>query len=346
MQKRPDETGLRQFDLNLLPVFAALMRERSVTRAGQALFLSQPATSAALARLRAAFRDELLIRNGKLLEATPRAEALMAALVLTLAAAPLAWSSLAQARAAGAQVPRFDAPDVLGWSKDATGEGSRWTPRFAGADRLVVQRYRDAAGRTVELAVAAYAAQAEGRELVGFGQGATPPGSGWSWSQALTPPPGGRADLTAPPEVIRATQLMFLRVAIGLISAIITFASGDAIKTSIRDRDPSLTTDQVNSAYAVGVAVAIVFGVIFAALYILLAIQVRKGKNWARILGTVFAALSILSYLFGMLGALMYGGLGIVLIVIALIALIVDIQWIVNAFKAPNSAYFAQNSRR
>ncbi|MFC7691371.1 LysR family transcriptional regulator [Paeniroseomonas aquatica] len=86
MALRPDESELRRLDLNLLPVFVALMRERSVTRAGQALFLSQPATSAALARLRAAFRDELLIRNGKLLEATPRAEALMAALVPSLQA--------------------------------------------------------------------------------------------------------------------------------------------------------------------------------------------------------------------------------------------------------------------
>jgi LysR family transcriptional activator of mexEF-oprN operon len=80
MALRPGDSGLRQLDLNLLPVFAALMRERSVTRAGQALFLSQPATSAALARLRAFFRDELFIRNGNALEPTPRAESLMAEL--------------------------------------------------------------------------------------------------------------------------------------------------------------------------------------------------------------------------------------------------------------------------
>lgn len=72
-----EEAGLRNFDLNLLPVFTALMRERSVTRAGEALFLSQPATSAALARLRTYFRDELFVRNGRVLEPTPRAEALM-----------------------------------------------------------------------------------------------------------------------------------------------------------------------------------------------------------------------------------------------------------------------------
>lgn len=69
-------TDLRRLDLNLLPVFLALMRERNVTRAGASLFLSQPATSAALARLRAFFHDPLFIRNGRSLEPTPRAEAL------------------------------------------------------------------------------------------------------------------------------------------------------------------------------------------------------------------------------------------------------------------------------
>jgi LysR family transcriptional activator of mexEF-oprN operon len=78
MMRRLDESGLRQFDLNLLTLFSALMRERSVTRAGEAVFLSQPATSKALARLRAFFRDELFIRQGAVLEPTPRAEALMA----------------------------------------------------------------------------------------------------------------------------------------------------------------------------------------------------------------------------------------------------------------------------
>ncbi|WP_424135568.1 LysR family transcriptional regulator [Roseomonas chloroacetimidivorans] len=77
MAQRADEAGLRQFDLNLLPVFSALMRERSVTRAAESLFLSQPATSSALGRLRAYFQDELFIRHGRGLEPTPKAEALM-----------------------------------------------------------------------------------------------------------------------------------------------------------------------------------------------------------------------------------------------------------------------------
>ena len=43
---------LATLDLNLLVVFDAMMTHRSVTKAGQALGLSQPAMSAAVSRLR------------------------------------------------------------------------------------------------------------------------------------------------------------------------------------------------------------------------------------------------------------------------------------------------------
>lgn len=61
------------FDLNLLRVFDALMRERNVTRAGERIGLSQPAVSAALGRLRAIFDDELFVRSAGQMEPTPRA---------------------------------------------------------------------------------------------------------------------------------------------------------------------------------------------------------------------------------------------------------------------------------
>ncbi|RDI54862.1 LysR family transcriptional regulator [Microvirga subterranea] len=62
------------FDLNLIHVFDALMRERSVTRAGEALGLSQPAVSAALNRLRHLLDDQLFVRRGNDMVPTPRAE--------------------------------------------------------------------------------------------------------------------------------------------------------------------------------------------------------------------------------------------------------------------------------
>jgi len=54
--------NFRQLDLNLLRVLAAIHRTGSVTLAGKALSLSQPATSNALARLRHHFSDDLFVR--------------------------------------------------------------------------------------------------------------------------------------------------------------------------------------------------------------------------------------------------------------------------------------------
>lgn len=67
---------LAAIDLNLLVVFDAIMRERSVTRAGQRLGLSQPAMSHALTRLRHMLKDELFVRSPNGMEPTPRAELL------------------------------------------------------------------------------------------------------------------------------------------------------------------------------------------------------------------------------------------------------------------------------
>ena len=52
-----------RYDLNLMPVFLALMEERNVTRAAERLGITQPALSNALNRLRDTLRDPLFIRE-------------------------------------------------------------------------------------------------------------------------------------------------------------------------------------------------------------------------------------------------------------------------------------------
>lgn len=64
---------IRSVDLNLLVVFDAMARLRSVNKTAEAIGLSQPATSAALARLRTLFDDALFVRAGAQMEPTPRA---------------------------------------------------------------------------------------------------------------------------------------------------------------------------------------------------------------------------------------------------------------------------------
>ena len=70
--------NIRQFDLNLLVALDALLKERNVTRAAERLYLSQPAMSGMLSRLRHAFDDELLVRVGRNLEPTEFAASIAA----------------------------------------------------------------------------------------------------------------------------------------------------------------------------------------------------------------------------------------------------------------------------
>ncbi|MCX4862034.1 LysR family transcriptional regulator [Streptomyces canus] len=76
--------GLHRVDLNLLPLLAALLEHRSVTRAAQAVGLTQPAMSNALQRLRRTLGDELLIRVGREYVLTARADALIEPVSLIL----------------------------------------------------------------------------------------------------------------------------------------------------------------------------------------------------------------------------------------------------------------------
>lgn len=74
----PVDRVLANLDLNLLVTLDALLRERNVTRTAEALGVSQPAVSAALARLRRHFGDPLLARSGNRYQLTPLAAQLLA----------------------------------------------------------------------------------------------------------------------------------------------------------------------------------------------------------------------------------------------------------------------------
>ncbi len=64
---------LHQFDLNLLLAFDALMTCRHVTRAAEQLFISQPAMSHALNRLREQFTDPILVKTPQGMQPTAKA---------------------------------------------------------------------------------------------------------------------------------------------------------------------------------------------------------------------------------------------------------------------------------
>ena len=63
---------LSRIDLNLLVAFQVLMQEKNVTRSAERMFVTQPAMSKTLNRLRALLDDELFVRSSHGLTPTPK----------------------------------------------------------------------------------------------------------------------------------------------------------------------------------------------------------------------------------------------------------------------------------
>lgn len=80
-----DTRELAKIDLNLLISLQVLLEERNVSRAARRLFITQPAMSKTLSRLRQVFNDPLFTRSSHGMLPTPRALALMPGLASVLA---------------------------------------------------------------------------------------------------------------------------------------------------------------------------------------------------------------------------------------------------------------------
>ncbi len=87
---------INDLDLNLLRVFDAVYRTRNVSRAADALALSQPATSQALTRLRLLLKDALFVRGAGGVSPTPKADRLAQAVRVALTTVEAALSEAEQ----------------------------------------------------------------------------------------------------------------------------------------------------------------------------------------------------------------------------------------------------------
>ncbi len=97
----------------------------------------------------------------------------------------------------------IDLPAVPGWQRAEVRQSYPWQPRFDGADHRVWGQYVNVQGDRIDLVIALYAWQDEGRKIVGYGQGAIDPASNWAWAAATEPPQGGKADRILAPGVAR-----------------------------------------------------------------------------------------------------------------------------------------------
>lgn len=125
---------------------------------------------------------------------------------LALAVLPFGWSALATSGVS--LVPaQIALPEVPGWQRVDYAPQRDWKPHFAKASHELLGRYRNAARQEADLYIAVYDRQSDGRELVGYGQGAVAPDSKWSWIESCANPAQGRcerisADVKALREVV------------------------------------------------------------------------------------------------------------------------------------------------
>ncbi len=133
------------------------------------------------------------------------------AAVLAATALPLGWS-LFTTNAASLVPQRIELPDVGGWQRVDYTPSRPWKPEFADASHELLGRYRNAAGQDVDLYIAVYDRQGDGRELVGFGQGAAGRETIWSWIAPCDAPRTARCErISADAKALREV-LSFYRV--------------------------------------------------------------------------------------------------------------------------------------
>ncbi len=161
-----------------------------------------------------------------------------------------------------------------------------------------------------------------------------PPPYGYGYPGSEQP----AADVPMPDTVHWASIAMIARTVLGVIATLVTFAQLNTIvDDAVRRRGLSVDRNAVRAGATVGA----IFGLVVAVLFILLALQVRQGKNWARIVAIVFAALGTVGGLISI--ANRYGA---VLTLLNLVNLALAIATLVLLLVKPSSDYFKAKSQR
>ncbi|WBH16280.1 exosortase A [Sphingomonas radiodurans] len=132
-----------------------------------------------------------------------------ALLVLATAAIAPSWSGAIAGRAQPLP-PRLSLPQVPGWTRAPVSTRAPWEPHYPTADHRLFGRYVDRQGNAVDLAVAVFAEQHEGKEIVSYGTGVLREGDRWIRVADLAPIDGGSAmRMTAPGPVERVVATWY-----------------------------------------------------------------------------------------------------------------------------------------
>jgi hypothetical protein len=117
------------------------------------------------------------------------------------------------------------------------------------------------------------------------------------------PPPAypqypGQTGMPAKPPIPRTVQnafyLMLAGAGLTLIGTIVGFTQTSTIRTTLRNQHPDYSSKKIDDMVHAGIAVGAVISLIEVGLWVWMAFANRSGKNWARIVASVFFGFSCL----------------------------------------------------
>lgn len=150
------------------------------------------------------------------------------------------------------------------------------------------------------------------------------------------PTPPAPSSGAAPQPVENAFRLMIARAVLGVIGILLVFAQKDEIRKAVIKSNTTVSPQRIDELVNAAVGVAVVLGLIFTVLYVLLAVQVRNGKSWARIVTYVLAGLGILGGLAGFASSTATGAAKL----IGAVTLVINVVIVVMLSKAESTAWF------
>lgn len=194
----------------------------------------------------------------------------------------------------------------------------------------------------------------------GYGQG---PQGGWdqqSGSRYGTLPyeAYGQQRLEEPPKYRHLLLATLVSLGLYVVSAVpgfMMFGNTDDIRAAIDEQmaaqGQTMTAEETRAVEQMmqfmtgaGVVMTVLFTLIFVGLYLLVYFGLRKRRNWARITGIVFAILSVVVTVPGLLLTPLMGGSGMFFILVSVLSLAVNIWWLVLAFNGRIARYLQQRS--
>ena len=146
----------------------------------------------------------------------------------------------------------------------------------------------------------------------------------------------------APPAPVRPKQVdlgFWLLIAAAVVSVIsipvtISWMNSDGFRDMLAETSTTaISASDMDAIIAVSATTTVFFSVVSLAIALLVALFIRKGHNWARIVATVFAAL-------GLFGMVNLANAGALIAVLTVLGVVLPIAAVIALWMKPSTEYF------